>query len=376
MEPSKHIPCHLVVLAGLTPQVITEALFVLSVREGRHVAHISVLTSPEGADTVQNALLLTHDTPLERFCRDYGIQRSRLLFGLEDLHRLWPRREVGGALQPASLDGVMERLATWCSEGELPIIACVAGGRKDMVVLLTQIFALLARPEDRLVHLLTSPHFENLAEFFYPPPQPATLAVHRAGGVMFLNSAEAQVEMMEIPLVRLRSLVDEETRRGLVSLEMAQQRIQREVESLNPSLRIFPRKLAVWYHGGETVLPPKEFAVLLFFAQARKEGWGAGRDGWIPGRELDSQPYVEQLEQNYHTATVGNAPFREVGFIPRGRDGQVNFEELKQKMTHAISKIKFRLGEVHPARVQSRPARGGKEYGLLLDPQHIHIDEA
>ncbi|CAK0771604.1 hypothetical protein CCP3SC1_630014 [Gammaproteobacteria bacterium] len=355
--------------------MITEALFVLCVREQRHVARVSVLTSTEGADTVQNALLLTNDTPLERFCRDYGIQRSRLHFGPENVYRLWPSREIGGAHQPASLNGVMERVAAWCFEGAPPVVACVAGGRKDMAVLFAQVFALFARPEDRLVHLMISPMFENLAEFFYPPPKSVTLPIHRAGGVLFLNSADAQVEMIDIPLVRLRSLMDDETRQGLISLEMAQQRIQREVESLDPSLHVFLRDLAISYHGGKTVLPPKEFAVFLFFAQARKKGWGPRKDGWISGYEWDNSLHVKQLEENYNAVTQGNTSFKETGFVPRNSDGEINFQELKEKMTHAISKIKFRLGESHSARVQSRSVRGGKEYGLALDPRYIQIDE-
>lgn len=368
---------HLVVLVGLTPQVVTESLYVLMVREKRKVVRISVLTSPEGAEAVRNAMLFNHDPPLERFCREYGFNRTHIRFGIEELHQVWPSRDVLETVQAASMDGLIVRMADWCREGEAAITACVAGGRKDMTVLFSQVFSLLARPEDRLVHLLTSPAFENLAEFFYPPPQPTSLAVHRPGrGVVFLNTQEAQVEMIDIPLVRLRSLVDEETRQGLVSLKIAQQRIQREVESLDPCLRIIPRQLAVRYHGGETLLPPKEFAVLLFFARCCQERSGPGQDGWIPGRDLDAIPYVKGLEDAYHAAQGGNVLPREGGLVPRGRDGKVNFAELKLKITHAVSKIKTQMGAAHPGRVQSRVARGGREYGLGMDSRHITIDEA
>ncbi|MBF0127841.1 MAG: TIGR02584 family CRISPR-associated protein, partial [Magnetococcales bacterium] len=315
-EHDVHV-CHLVVLVGLTPQVITEALYMLMVRERCEVARISVLTSPEGAEAVRNALLFGQEPPLERFCREYGFNRNWIGFGSEDIHSIWSRRMAESESEMTAMDGLFERLAHWCGDGEIPVVACVAGGRKDMAVLFAQVFGLLARPTDRLVHLFASPEFENLAEFFYPPPKPATLAVHRSGhGVVFLNTAEAHVEMVQIPLVRLRTLLDEETRRGAISLETARNRVQREVESLNPNLRIDTPKRMVCYHGGETILPPKDFAVLLFFARCRRDGHGPGGDGWIPGRELDQPDYIEQLEVAYRETTGGQSQFRDHGWVP------------------------------------------------------------
>ncbi|MBF0154072.1 MAG: TIGR02584 family CRISPR-associated protein [Magnetococcales bacterium] len=364
---------HLVVMAGLTPQVITEALYVLHVREHRVVTRISIITSSEGAEAVENALLLTRDPPMDQFCRDYGLPRSNIRFGLEDLHRVWPSRMVETGVQSVNLDALMTLMAEWCADGEPPVTACVAGGRKDMAVLFAQVFSLLARPEDRLGHLLVSPQFENLAEFFYPPPHPEILAVHRSGGVTFLNSADARVELLEIPLIRLRSLLDEETRRGLVSLETARQRVQMGVENLDLTLRLQLASRQVTHGGRSVVLPPREFAVLLFFARVRHEGVNGG---WIPTRVLDESRYVTALSDAYRNVMGYERISEEDGIIPYHRNGTVNYSELKLKVTHAISKIKSRLGVAHPGRVQSRPARGGKEYGLDMDSRHLLIDEA
>ncbi|MBF0214035.1 MAG: TIGR02584 family CRISPR-associated protein [Magnetococcales bacterium] len=354
--------------------MITEALYVLMVRERSVVARISVLTSPEGADAVGNALLCGQVSPLERFCREYGFNRNRIGFVSTDIHAIWPRRTATGGPGMAAMDGLFERLAGWCGGEEMPVVACVAGGRKDMAVLFAQVFGLLARPDDRLVHLLASPEFENLAEFFYPPLQPSSLAVHRPGhGVVFLNTAEARVEMIDIPFVRLRTLLDEETRRGVISLESARNRVQREVESLNPSLRIDIGHRVVRYHGSETLLPPKEFAVLLFFARCRRDGFGPGGNGWIPGGELDQPDCVQRLEAAYRETTGGQSQFRDHGWVPRGRDGRIVFDELRIKITHAVSKIKALLGSAHPGRVYARSTRAGKEYGMEMDPAHMMI---
>ncbi|NGZ06565.1 MAG: TIGR02584 family CRISPR-associated protein [Magnetococcales bacterium] len=363
--------CHLVVLVGLTPQVITEALYLLMVREGRQVRRISVLTTPEGADAARNALLVGAETPLDRLCREYGLARAEIGFGLEDLHRFWRGRREDGQLESAMPDGLFESLAGWCQEGSLPVVACVAGGRKDMTVLFAQVFGLLARSEDRLVHLLVSPPFENLAEFFYPPVTPQPLAVHRAGhGVIFLDSSAAHLEMVEIPVVRLRSLLDEETRRGVIPLEHARGRVQREVESLDPKVVLHVRTCTVRHHGAEVILPPREFAVVLFFAGCRLEG--LGEEGWIARRELDQEIYVTRLDGVYARIRCHH---REQGWVPRERNGGVSYAEFSEKIGHSVSKIKSLLGVSHPGRVQSRRQRGGCAYGLMLDPEYIIIEE-
>ncbi|MBF0185223.1 MAG: TIGR02584 family CRISPR-associated protein [Magnetococcales bacterium] len=373
MSSGKPSSCHLIVVTGLTPQVITEALYALQIQEGCSVQRISVLTTPEGSEAVQNALMLTRESPLERFCHDYGIARRSILFDQQSVYRIWPSRSVESSLEPASLDHLMTWLAKWCALDKPPVVACVAGGRKDMAVLFAQIFSLLARKEDRLVHLLIPPIFENLAEFFYPPPQPATLTVHRAGGVIFLNSTDAHVELMEIPLIRLRSLVDEETLTGVIPLTIAQQRVQHKLDDMDLTVRLVVSSRAVLHRGHEEILPPKEFSLLLFFARARLQGWGEG--GWIAGIRLDDPYLLSNLEQAYQEVTSGNLFGSGESWATKDRNGKIVFEELKVKVVHAISKIKNRLGSTHPGRVQSRKGRGGQQYGLMLDSDQIVIEE-
>ncbi|MEO5348320.1 MAG: CRISPR-associated ring nuclease Csm6 [Magnetococcus sp. YQC-3] len=373
MSSGKPFSCHLVVVTGLTPQVITEALYALQIQEGCVVQRISVLTTPEGAEAVQNALMLTRDTPLERFCRDYGIVRRSIQFDRQDIYRIWPSRSVGSSLEPASLDTLMSWLAEWCAPDKLPVTACVAGGRKDMAVLFSQIFSLLARQEDRLVHLFVPKIFENLAEFFYPPPEPVALTVHRSGGVTFLNSTEARVELMEIPLIRLRSMLDAETLAGVVPLTVARQRVQHKLDELDLTVCLLLQSRSVIYRGHAVSLPPREFSLLLFFARARQQGWGD--KGWIAGMHLDDPDLLLNLEKAYRNVTA--AEFFEKGdsWATKDRQGKVMFQDLKDKVVHAISKIKNRLGSTHPARVQSRKGRGGQHYGLMLDPDQIVIEE-
>ncbi|MBF0145414.1 MAG: TIGR02584 family CRISPR-associated protein [Magnetococcales bacterium] len=352
--------------------MISSALYVLMILEGKEVVELQVLTSPEGANAVDNVFFLGGENPLDRFCRDYAIARKRIVFSKEHVHILWPESRPGGLVEIPDPDSLFSLMAQWTSNQSEPLVACIAGGRKDMAVLLAQILGLLGRPEDRLTHLLTSKAFENLAEFFYPPPHPTVITVHRLGrGVEYLNTKDAQVTLVDIPLVRLRSLQDGETRTGRVPLETARVRTQQGISGIDPAVHArIPEGTLTW-HEMETPLSPRELAVWLFFAQSRKEG--RGKEGWIAARTFDEPEIVAALTECYRLVGGTTADNERGGFVPRTKGGNVDYNELKLKMTHSISKIKRRLGSSHPARVDSRKGRGGREYGIGMDPGHLHL---
>ncbi|MBF0109729.1 MAG: TIGR02584 family CRISPR-associated protein [Magnetococcales bacterium] len=363
--------CRLLISLGLSPQIISSSLYALMIIEKKTFVDIHVLTSPEGARAVGNIFFLGSDNPLDRFCRDYAIPRGRVVFSREQVHILWPEHGARSLVDTPCLDRLFSLLAHWTANGAEPLVACIAGGRKDMAVLFAQVFGLLAREEDCLTHLLTSKEFENLAEFFYPPPHPTAIMVHRLGrGVEYLNTREAEVRLVNLPLVRLRPLQDEATLKGLVPLAAARIRTQNGIAAIDPAIHVRIDAGTLTLNGVTTHLPPRELAVWLFFAHSRKEG--RGREGWIAARTFDEPEIVAALEECYRKA-IGTAG-EKGSFVPRIKGGNVEYNELKTKLTHAISKIKRRLGSSHPARVDSRRGRGGREYGIGMDPDHIHIE--
>ncbi|MBF0420559.1 MAG: TIGR02584 family CRISPR-associated protein, partial [Magnetococcales bacterium] len=191
-EPVEH---RLLVIAGLSPQVISGALYALMVQKGKAVDSVVVITSPEGAHAVRNTFFLGQENPLDHFCRDYGFIRKKIVFSEDDIHVVWPEQGAHDLRESPAWDRLFSLLAGWTHPEAAAIVACMAGGRKDMAVLFSQIFSLLARPEDSLTHLFTTDEFAHLGNFFYPPPQSTPIAVHRLGrGVSFLNSSDARME--------------------------------------------------------------------------------------------------------------------------------------------------------------------------------------
>ena len=364
---------HLIILVGLTPQVITEALYAVVVQEGKRVERISVFTTPEGGRTVENSFLLGSDTPLNRFCQAYGVSRNTIHFSDKDVYVVWNAGPIEE--QSTSADQIFNKLAAWTGEGAPPLVACVTGGRKHMAVLFSQAFSLVARPEDRLFHLLVSNTFQNLPDFFYPSPQPCTLPAHiRGQGMVFLNSAEAQVVSVEIPVVRLRPLIDEEVRRGLVSMAAGQAALQHAVTDSKGILKVNVARRQVQYQEMSVILPPREFALYHFFCGARLQGLGPGKDGLIPISAMEIPELVDRLEAVYRRALPQHATDGTF-FVPRDRHDKPDYNALFGKVTHSVSKIKAKLGIAHPGRVMSIKQRRTTYYGITLPIERIQLEE-
>lgn len=365
----------LLVLAGLSPQVVTEALYLLSVVERQTVKDIKVFTTPEGKKTVENVLLLESDNPMEQLCRAYRLNRKHIGFGVDDVISIWRQgSDDENRLQMDAADQMMSYLSRWTSDGEPPLAVCVAGGRKNMGVLFAQVFSLLARPLDRLFHLFVTPEFEHLPGFFFPPPEPAVVESYRKGcGVAFLNSEEARITAVEIPVIRLRSITDEATRKGLLGFSGSRERTQNAVESTDPRVYLNTDQRTIYCRGIVTDLRPREFALYHFFCRIRKEGPEPYRNDGIPANMLDDPLLVEWLEQSYRLVK-GVRAFEDLSWIPREKDGTIRYMENKEKVSHSISKIKQRLGTGHPARIFSRKRRAITYYYLELDPEDIEID--
>ncbi len=203
-------PYRLIVVLGATPQILTETIWSLARQQDPPwlPVAVDVLTTGVG-QAFLDALLLgrprrhpltgrpiparDHWTP---FCHDV------LDGATPPLIPHLPRRADGSPLpdiRNADDDG---RFADLCyrlvaertrQAGDLPVVGSVAGGRKTMSAHLMTAFALFARPQDRLVHVLVNPpDLEHRPDFFYPDED--------AG-------AAAHLDRVELLFPRLRSLL-------------------------------------------------------------------------------------------------------------------------------------------------------------------------
>jgi CRISPR-associated protein (TIGR02584 family) len=108
-------------------------------------------------------------------------------------------------------DFLLDVVRTLTEVDDTRLIASVSGGRKPLVSLLAGALGFLGGPQDRLVHALVNEPFDSPTlrpPFFFPPQPPSK---HRffdanAGVERLISSTAAELDLVDVPFVRLRRL--------------------------------------------------------------------------------------------------------------------------------------------------------------------------
>lgn len=199
----------LVAVAGLTPQVVTETLQVLLDR-GEMPGEIHVLTTWPGRQKVREALLDPRKGAFYALCDEYGIDHRSIRFDLSTVRALLgpdgrPIEDLRTAEESAALARqILAFVRALADRPEVAIHASLAGGRKTMAFYVGQALMFCGREQDRLSHVLVSEDFETHPEFFYVPKKPVEL---RTRGGKTISTADAKIDLIDIPFLRLRGLV-------------------------------------------------------------------------------------------------------------------------------------------------------------------------
>ncbi|MEW6488331.1 MAG: CRISPR-associated ring nuclease Csm6 [Thermodesulfobacteriota bacterium] len=199
----------LVAVAGLTPQVVTETLQALFDR-GEVPGEIHVLTTWPGRQKVRELLLDPQKGAFYAFCDEYGIDHRAIRFDLSTVHALFgpegrPIEDLRTVEENAELARqILTFVRALADRPEAAIHASLAGGRKTMSFYLGQALMFCGRAQDRLSHVLVSEDFETHPEFFYVPRKPVEL---RTRGGKTISTADAKIDLIDIPFLRLRGVV-------------------------------------------------------------------------------------------------------------------------------------------------------------------------
>lgn len=257
----------LVCVTGLTPQVVTETVYALVTRQPPWIpTDVHVLTTVTGARHAREQLLPAGEGQFSRLCADYGL--SGIRFDDSQVHTLADAagRPLDDIRSPADnmamADAILARIAGFAADPHCALHVSLAGGRKSMGFFAGYALSLYGRPQDRLSHVLVSEGFETNREFFYPPPQPRTLT-GRDGER--LDTADARIDLAEIPFVRLRDRLPRELLAGgsFAAAVAAAQRL----ESPHLTLDLENRRILC---GGQAIaLSDVNFAIYAWHVQRR-----------------------------------------------------------------------------------------------------------
>lgn len=361
----------LLCVTGLSPQVVTETLYALW-RDGGQTPdalprEVHVVTTAEGRERVRLGLF---DDPargglgqFRRFCDDFGIPPGHVRLDESTVHVIHDPQ--GHALHDittrdhnhAAADELTTRIRGLCQDAA-PLHVSLAGGRKTMGFFAGYALSLFGRPQDRLSHVLVNSPFESHPDFYYPPPKPRTLLLR--DGKQMASTAAAQVELADIPFVRLYEGRPAHLLNGKMTYAETVQAAQAALGPAQLSLDLDDARVSA----GQTNVPlaPADFAFLAWFARRAKEGAPAlprPPDGY-------SQEYARDYLAHYgRHQSLGHATLTRYRLGMSLRD----FDERKSRVNKAFEAA---LG---PAAAPYLITGDGspKRFAIRLPPHQIHL---
>ena len=211
----------LLVLVGMSPAVLTETVFALTrgdLGDDYFVpTKVEVVTTRLGKERLVKALLdPVPSVPGGRFAKMWNNLGSlpALSFTAADVYV--PADEDGAPFDDAHSkpqleaigDLMLQRLQAHASQPDTAVVTSISGGRKSMSHLAGTALSLVARPQDRLVHVIVHPaSLETCDAFYFPDPKRTTKYDcwdETGRKALQIDPAVARVELALVPFLLLK----------------------------------------------------------------------------------------------------------------------------------------------------------------------------
>lgn len=371
LKPASYPRRLLVLVAGLTPQIVTETLYALARQPEPFIpTHIHLITTQQGAERANMLLLKSPPGHFHQLCAELDL--PAIEFTARNIHVLRdaegePLQDIRSPEENACVaDQIMQLMRGWCADDGCSLHVSLAGGRKTMTYYLGTALSLFGRAQDRLSHVLVDEAFENHRDFFYPT---------RHSGLIYdrdnrpLDTSEARVSLAHIPFVRLGSekpdLLRQGTRTFSEMVDAAQQALGPLQLVLNPvqgELRI---------QGQKARLADTDMAFMLWFIAMERDC----NDPWRPPSEGERcMESAEQFLKQYAAVQKlhGGSDDRPYESLRNGMD----LDWFRNRIKHLKQVLSKQLGSgmADRARIELL-ARNPARYGLALPLQHIQIED-
>ncbi len=360
-ENSRNI---LIALCGISPAVISESVWALWKEENPQRIHeVIVITTTTGRKYLRDYLL---DSGIwEQLRQELGASSQELLFGDTSYNlRVLPAADRSHDLTDicssedhlCMTDTFLDILRGFCDNPTNRIFVSIAGGRKTMSAMMALCFSLVARPRDRLCHVLVnhpfdSPQLQPL--FFFPPSIPQDHIYHSSR----ISSAAAKINLITIPVARLRQLYAggsgqlPGSYRDLVAL--ADENLQ---AAHLPTLHLNCQLATCCFDEQPLALPPKEF--MLYYTIARCSQKNHLLEGTLElGEEMESLHW--EIRHCCH---------------PRLQKNMLNDpDSIRKSISEIRRKIKSLLPSAYRQLYYPSGSFGPGRYRLALPPPKISL---
>ena len=362
----------LLVTTGLSPQVVTEALYALVHSDPPFIpTEIRLITTKSGKQVVEDTLLGENGW-FHQLCKDYDLPNiefsSNSIFVLHGLDGK-PLDDIRSPEDNrVAADQVSDYIRNLASDQNTVIHASIAGGRKTIGVLVSMSLSLYARKQDKLSHVLVSPAFESHPDFFYPPLRECFIQPKDAK-VPMLDAQLAEVTLAKIPFVKLREELPLDVLEKFNQFEEVVDIAQTSIGS--PQLVIDLKGKKIEANDKVIKVPPSLLAFLAWFAAAK-----TSETKWIscPSEGVPDLEYAESY-LNYYQKSVGRLGdfVRSAKRLEAGMSRSFFSQKKSSWKSHIVSEVGAELAQPY---LISRTKKGRQwRFTLNLPSTNIHFKE-
>ena len=371
----------LIFVAGATPQIVTETIYALAMQNPSiHADELHIITHCQGKQLIMQKL--GKDGVLQQLCKEYGIPQlplsdaNFLVITDQDGNELSDIRTVADNEQAG--DQIAAFLRTKAAEPLVRLHCSLSGGRKTMTHYMGIAFQLFARQWDRLYHVMVAPEFEKVEQFFYPPKQPQQLNVKNRTGEVIINTADANVSLVQLPMIYLRDKVPSQATTIREIVAEGQKEIDMAATQRPVRINLAERTLYI----GDTLIDLSPIQLMLyttFLNLKRQPCRFSSRDYchectacFIPLVDLTSSEAIEQMARDYQ-AIYGNDPLKADELLEKW-DRNLQTDLLRQQISKINAAIRDDLNDptlLPIYKVSTVKQYGSSRYGVRVEKGKI-----
>lgn len=367
----------LFLVTGMTPQIITETVWALACDPDNDSPwvpdEIHVLSTDDGLNQIRSRLFGEKEGfKFAKFQKEYP-QLANITFDSSDDYLHVIKDHDGNILKDLKTPDdnelaanlICQMVREFTKRDEVALHVSIAGGRKTMGFYAGYALSLYGRAQDKMSHMLVDERYELARDFFYPSVSDDVFITNRDG--VELRTKDAQIWLANIPFVRMREAIsDRHQLKGKDSFSQVVEKINQSYQDTTLTIDL-AKHIIVINNKFEVDLPPREFALLHWFADLRKNnqaGIVAPTKKWKEANTNEKNE-IDQITQNFsHYYTDIKGIHEDL------RVDKAFFQSVKALLKESLD---IQLGLELSAKIAIVQDKRGMPFYLNIEPNAINI---